>query len=169
MRKINKAGLAIIKKWEGIEDGNPKTVNLDPYLCPAKVWTIGWGHAITYNGRHLTTWNDPSGDIARNIYPGGITKEEAEGLLIADTSSVAIQIEKAVKINLTDNQFSALVSFTYNVGIGNLLKSTLLRKINARQLHEAVREFPKWRKANGKILHGLEMRRCDEKRLFIKL
>jgi len=50
MRAINYEGLGIIKKFEGLEDGDPTTVNLDPYVCPGGVWTIGWGHAIFYNG-----------------------------------------------------------------------------------------------------------------------
>ena len=168
MRRINQEGLDIIKRWEGIEDGDPSTVNLDPYLCPAKVWTIGWGHSVTYNGTQLNMYNDPVGDLARMIYPNGITMEEAETLLFNDTDSRAIRISNIVKVPLNDNQFSALVSFVYNVGTGNFLSSTLLKKLNLGDYLGAAFEFPKWRRAGGKILNGLVSRRAAEQELFLK-
>ena len=167
MRTINQAGLEIIKKWEGLEDGDPSTSNLDPYVCPANVWTIGWGHAIVYNGRHLTTSNDPVGDLARSLYPGGLNIEQAEQLLRADTSRFAIQVDNLVTVELKDNMFDALVSFSFNVGIGNFQRSTLLRKLNKGDYLGASQEFPKWRRANGVILQGLVHRRADEKTLFM--
>ena len=167
MKKIGTNGLEIIKKWEGLEDGDPSTINLDPYLCPADVWTIGWGHAIVYNRRHLTVHNDPVGDLARSLYPGGINLEQAEKLLIAETAGVALQVDNLVKVEITDNMFDALVSFAYNVGTGNLKRSTLLRKLNSRSYTGAADEFPKWRRANGIILQGLVNRRADERILFL--
>jgi lysozyme len=168
MRQINNSGLELIKRFEGIEDGDPTTVNLDPYVCPANVWTIGWGHSITYNGRHLTISNDPVGDLARMLYPGGINMEQAEALLFSDTTRFALQVDKTVKVSLTDNQFSALVSFVFNVGIGNFMASTLLKRLNNGDYLGAADELPKWRRANGKILNGLVLRRSAERELFLK-
>lgn len=168
MRYIGEGGLEIIKRFEGLEDGDPTTANLDPYICPAGVWTIGWGHAIVYNGRHLTVYNDPDGHVARSLYPGGLSIGEAEQLLIADTAKFALQVERTVKVPLTSAAFDALVSFVFNVGIGNFRASTLLRKLNATDYLGAADEFPKWRKAGGRVLRGLELRRAAERELFLK-
>jgi len=168
MRRINQEGLEIIKRWEGIEDGDPTTVNLDPYICPAGVWTIGWGHSVTFNGVQLNMLNDPDGKMSRAIFPGGLTMVEAEMLLFNDTDSRAIRVSKLVKVPLNDNQFSALVSFVFNVGAGNFSRSTLLRKLNEGDYLGAADEFPKWRRAGGRILKGLELRRASERELFLK-
>lgn len=168
MRTVNEAGIEVVKSFEGLEDGDPSTVNLDPYVCPAGVWTIGWGHAIFYNGDLLRINNPDSKEIASSLYPGGITKEEATELLQSDLVKTALQVEKAVTAPLTDNQFGALVSFTYNVGIGNLKASTLLKKLNSGDYIGAADEFPKWRRANGIVLNGLVKRRAAERNLFLK-
>ncbi len=167
MRQINDAGLNIIKSFEGIEDGDPSTVNLDPYIDPVGIWTIGWGHAIIDNGKFVTIDYDPYGVLAKSFYPDGITYEEAESLLEEDIEETCYYINRYVKIPLNNNQFSALVSFTFNVGINNLLKSTLLKKLNIGDYLGAADEFPKWRKSNGKIFNGLVRRRKTERDLFL--
>ena len=136
-------GLDLIKKFEGLE--------LDAYLCPAGVWTIGYGHTET-------------------VKPGyTITKKKAEKLLERDL----IKYEKAVRlllqVSLNENQFSALVCFVYNVGIGAFSKSTMLRKINEGKTKEASKEFMRWIYANRKILKGLVLRRKAERALFDKV
>ena len=80
---------------------------------------------------------------------------------------IEVQVNKLVTVLITDNQFDALVSFSYNVGTGNLKRSTLLRKLNMGDYFGAADEFPKWRKANGVILQGLVNRRADERALFL--
>ena len=77
-------------------------------------------------------------------------------------------VSKLLKIQVTQNQFDALVDFAYNVGIGNLKSSTLLKKVNAKNFSGAALEFIKWNKADGKVLPGLTKRRTAEKDLFIK-
>lgn len=139
--KINKAGLDIVKKWEGLR--------LKAYLCPADVLTIGYGST----GPHVK-----SGMI--------ITAEEAEALLVKDLSRFEQGVAKLVPANCTENQFSALVSFSFNVGLAALTKSTLLRKFKAGDMAGAQAEFAKWNKAGGKILSGLVKRRADEAKLF---
>lgn len=165
MRKINEAGVKLVKSFEGVEDGDPTTVNLDPYLCPAGVWTIGWGHAIIYNSKLLRGKSNKK--LAYSLYPGGITFEEADVLLTNDLTSFSINVEKLLKVEVSDNQFAALTSFAYNVGIGNLKASTLLRKLNNSDIQGAADEFPKWRRANGVILNGLVRRRAAERALFL--
>lgn len=169
MRDINTAGLTLIKKWEGILDGDPATVDLDPYLDPIGIWTIGWGHAIRdHRGRFLR------GPAARAqafaLYPDGITLWQAELLLRADCLDACRDVSGLVKVPMTDNQFAALVSFEFNTGA--LGSSTLLKKLNAGDVGGALNEFGKWVKAtNDKgvkvTLPGLVNRRAAERALFL--
>ena len=172
IRHVPTTALAIIKAWEGLEDGDPSTVNLDPYLCPADVATIGWGHAIVdpRTGRQLT---GAAGKArARELYPRGITIEEAEMLLRADLEPRAAAVEAAVCVPLSDAQFGALVSLTFNIGIGStsrgsgFLGSTLLRRLNAGQYDAVPAEFMKWNKVHGTPSKGLTNRRRAEVALW---
>ena len=141
--KTSEAGLNLIKSFEGLK--------LESYLCPAKVWTIGYGH----------TQGVKKGQI--------ISEKHAESLLKGDL----LIYEKAVlshNLKLNQNQFDALVSFTYNVGPGNLAKSTLLRKAKINPDDSTIRdEFMKWDKAKGKTLAGLTRRRKAEADLYFKV
>ncbi|MDX1977316.1 MAG: lysozyme [Pseudanabaenaceae cyanobacterium bins.68] len=140
VRKINQAGLDLIKEFEGLE--------LSAYLCPAGVWTIGYGH---------------TGDV----HPGDrITAQEAEGLLREDLDYFERQVSRLVRVPVTDNQYAALVSFCYNVGEGALADSTLLRLLNASDYAGALEQFMRWVNANGVPLPGLVRRRQAEKALF---
>lgn len=138
--QINAKGLAMVKAHEGLR--------LKAYLCPAKVWTIGYG----------STLGVKSGMT--------ITEAQAEALLKKDLSRFESAVTRLVKVPLTANQFSALVSFAFNVGEGALERSTLLRHLNAGRYAMAAQEFLKWNKAGGKVLAGLTKRREDERRLF---
>lgn len=164
MREINQAGLDLVKGFEGTEDGDPSTVNLDPYLDPVGIWTIGWGHAIRVGSDFLRGQENQA--TARSLYPGGITTDQAEALLRADLMDACRDVEAQVNVPVTDNQFAALVSFTFNLGVGNLRRSTLLRLVNAGDFAGAANEFPKWNKAGGKVLRGLTRRREAEAALF---
>ncbi len=125
--QINEAGLKIIKAWEGLEDGDPRTVNLDPYPDPVGIWTIGWGHAIVgRDGKHL------QGEAAKReayaMYPGGITLDQAEELLRADIKSTERGVLKALDgARTTLDQFSAFVSLAFNIGVYAFGNSTLLK------------------------------------------
>jgi len=138
--KISKKGLDIIKAHEGLR--------LTAYLCPAKVWTIGYGHTRTAKKGMV------------------ITAEEAEKLLISDVVSAENTV-KVQKLPLNQNQFDALVSFVFNVGSGNFQRSTLLRKakINVNDLSIAS-EFKKWIRGGGVVLPGLVKRRNEEAELY---
>lgn len=137
--EINKKGIEILKNSEGFSER--------PYLCPAGVLTVGYGH---------------TGGIK-----GSVTKDEAEKLLKADVKHVEKAIDQHVKVELTENQFSALVSFIYNIGTGNFAGSTLLKLLNQGKYQEAANQFDKWTFANGKKLEGLVSRRKAEKELFL--
>ncbi|HEV2800520.1 MAG TPA: lysozyme [Pyrinomonadaceae bacterium] len=166
MRDINQAGLDLIKSFEGIIDGNPATVNYDPYVDPVGIYTIGWGHAIVWGNGFLKTSTPNAKAIAKQLYPNGLTREEAEELLRNDIRAHSIPVEGLIKVPVTDNQFAALVSFAFNLGVNNLRNSTLLRKLNARDYDGAALEFQKWNKAGGKVLKGLTRRREAEATLF---
>ena len=164
MREINQAGLDLIKSFEGILDGDPSTANLDPYLDPIGIWTIGWGHAIVVGKDFLRGKQNRARAFA--LYPGGLTIPEAETLLRADVMDKCRDVDSLVKVSLNDNQYAAIVSFTFNLGIGNLKQSTLLKKVNAGDFAGAANEFAKWNKAGGKVLAGLTRRRAAEAELF---
>lgn len=165
MRDINEAGINLIKSFEGILDGDPTTVKLDPYLDPIQIWTIGWGHAIAVGNRFLKGADDKP--RVKAMFAGGITKDEAVQLLRTDLMKFCRGVEAIVKVPITDNQFAALVSFAFNAGVMNLTKSTLLRLVNEQQFEAAAPEFAKWNKAGGKALKGLTRRRAAEAQLFL--
>lgn len=133
-------GLDLIKSFEGLR--------LSAYKCPAGVWTIGYG-------------------TTAGVKPGqSITKERAEELLRDDVKRFEDQVLRLVKVPLTQGQFDALVSFTYNLGAANLGNSTLLRLLNAGDYKGAAAQFDRWTKAGGKELPGLVKRRAAERALF---
>ena len=130
----------LIKEFEGLR--------LTAYLCPAGVWTIGYGHTK---------------GVKRGMK---IDQAQADRLLDIDLIDVARSIRQLVKVNINDNQEQALVSFVFNIGSGAFEKSTLLRKINNRDFLAASLEFRKWVYAKGTKLPGLIRRRKAEKDLF---
>lgn len=141
--KTNEAGLAIIKGFEGLR--------LKAYLCPAGKWTIGWGHT-------------------RGVRPGLVVSEtEAERLLRLDVEDAEADVLKAIRgVPTTDNQFSALVSFTFNVGVGNLLTSSVLRYHRAGKYKLASAAFMWWVKGGRpkRTIPGLIRRRNAERKLY---
>lgn len=155
----------LIKRFEGIMDGDPKTVNLDPYLDPVGIWTIGWGHAIRdANGKFIK--GKENRGAAQAMYPKGITKREAEILLRNDLRVFSGGVKKSVTVPLLDYQWGALLSFTFNVGLTNFRASTMLKLINRRAFPQAANEFVKWNKADGKVFNGLIKRRALEADTF---
>lgn len=137
--KISDSCIVLVKTFEGFR--------ADAYKCPAGVWTIGYGH----------TEDVKVGDK--------ITEPQAAFLLRNELDEFAIKVEKLLK-KATQSQFDALVSFAYNVGVGALGSSTLLKKHNAGDYEAAQNEFLKWNKAAGKELAGLTKRRLHESALY---
>lgn len=140
-RKINAAGLQLIKSFEGCKT--------KAYLDAVGIPTIGYGH----------TKGVKMGDI--------ITQSQAEDLLKKDLSFFENNIEINVPIKLSDNEFSALVSLVYNIGINAFIKSTLLKLLKEGNVKGAADEFLKWNHAGGKVLKGLTARRMAERILFL--
>lgn len=146
--KVNKLGIDMMHHFEGCR--------LEAYQCSAKVWTIGWGNTYYQDKRPVK-----QGDK--------ITQKQADELFEMVMNEFAIMVRKALTKELNENQFSALVCFAYNVGIGNLKRSTLLRKVNANPDDETIKaEFLRWTRAGGKVLRGLVRRRTAEADLYFK-
>jgi lysozyme len=143
---ISDIGLQLIKTFEGKHNKG--------YLCPANVWTIGYGH---------------TGPTFGNPTPRGmrITDAQIDELLKQDMERFENAVTKYVKVPLTQNQFDALVSFTFNVGAGALSTSTLLKLLNQGKYDEVPAQFLRWNKGGGKVLAGLVRRRQSEAHLFV--
>ena len=169
LRDVPLQAIELIKGFEGIPDGDPSTVNIDAYLCPAGIWTIGWGHAIVDGGVQLKGPANKS--RARALYPGGITREQALLLLRADLLPRCASVLSLVKKPLDDGMLGALVAFVFNVGAANLGASTLLKRLNAGDRAGAADQFLAWDQArvNGVLqpLAGLTRRRRAERSMFL--
>jgi lysozyme len=145
---VNQATRELVKSFEGLV--------LHAYPDPATggdPWTIGYGHTSAAGAPH----------VAKGMT---ITADQADAILQSDLNTVLGKVQHVVTHPVSDNQLGALVSFAFNVGLGNLLKSTLLKKVNAGDFHGAANEFLKWDMAAGKHMPGLERRRIAEAKLF---
>lgn len=159
--------MELVKEFEGLPDGDPSTTNLDPYMDPVGNWTVGWGHLVRdEEGRVLR--GEESRAKVKELYPDGITVEEAEALLRGDVEKIAVQIDRLVAVPLNVNEKAALVSLAFNIGIGAFARSTLLRKLNGGDKTGAADEFLRWVHADGKRLPGLVERRRAERLLFLR-
>ena len=145
--RLDSKGYELIKTFEGL--------SLKPYLCSAKVPTIGYGNTFYTNGVKVTMSDAP------------ITQEKANEMLKVIADSFALKVSKIVPSGLTQNQFNALVSFAFNLGVQALTNSTLLRlvKINPNDGNIA-KEFLRWNKAGGKVIEGLTKRRIKESSVY---
>lgn len=145
---LNDATIALIKSHEGLRT--------NAYADAGYGWdraTIGYGH---------TSQAGPP-KVSKGMK---ISEAEAELILRRDLEAVEKAVRSLVKVPLTDNQFGALVSFTFNVGNGAFKDSTLRRLLNAGDYSGAAAQFKRWNKSNGKVLKGLVRRREDEAALF---
>lgn len=166
VREINLSGLDLIKRYEkpplaSVDDLG----NMHPYLDPVQVWTIGWGHAISFQGRHLV--GATQSVIAASLYPNGLSPDDADATLRADLATATAAVQRLVTTEAGDNEFSALVSFTFNLGSGNLASSTLLKLLNENDRFGAAGQFGRWVLAGGRPMPGLVARRLAERNLFL--
>jgi lysozyme len=144
---IGAKGLSLIKQFEGLL--------LKPYKCPAGIPTIGYG-ATYYPSGLKVTMNDKA-----------ITEGQASTMLMNMLKTYEKSVDSFCRDDINQNQFDALVSFSYNVGVNALKNSTLLKKVNKDPNDPTIRaEFMKWNKAGGKVLKGLTNRRIAEANLY---
>ena len=143
MRKINEAGLKLVKESEGLK--------LEKYQDVAGKWTIGYGHLIKKG----------------EAFEGPITEQRATELLEQDLQLAESAVDELVSVSLNENQHSALVDFVYNVGKANFAASTMLKRLNSGKYSAAAGEFLKWVYAGGRRIDGLARRRAVERTLFL--
>ena len=145
--KLSAEGLNLIKRFEGVRNR--------PYRCSAGLWTVGVGHLIG-DGKSLPeSWNKT------------FTKEEIDALLIRDISRFERGIGMYIKVPLRQSEFDALCSFSFNLGLGTLQRSTLRQKLNRNDKEGAAKEILKYCRAGGKIIKGLQRRREAEYQMFL--
>jgi lysozyme len=138
---VNERGIDIIKEFEGLR--------LTSYLCPAKVWTIGYGH----------TGPDVYGGLA-------ISQQTSEDLLRGDLLYFEHGVDSLIE-TATENEFSAMVSLAFNIGIGNFKTSSVLKYHNLGKRAQAANSFLLWIKGGGRELPGLVRRRIAERSLYL--
>ena len=145
MRQVNQVGIDLIRRFEGCR--------LEAYPDPGTggdPWTIGYGAT------------------GPGIEPGVIwTQEEAEARLIEDVQRFADAVERALTVDVSDNEFAAMVSLAFNIGAGAFRKSTLLRLVNDGHFEAAAQQFDRWNRAGGRVMAGLTRRRQAERDLFL--
>lgn len=157
-------GVNLIKEFESLHDGDLSQIGLQPKMCPAKIWTEGYGRAMrNSNGVFLKGLKDKQqayNSITIN------TKKEAEIALIEDLKVFERVVSSKIKVELTQNQFDSLVSYTYNTGGSD----TLFKLINKKSPDDQIRRWfeTKYITANGVKLSGLVRRRKSEADLFFK-
>ena len=137
---ISDEGVALVKKFEGCK--------LEAYQCAAGVWTIGYGST-------------------RGVVEGDVwSQEKADMMLEDELQEYGEHVEELVTMPLSQNQFDALTSWTFNLGPTNLATSTLLKVLNAGEYEDVPAQIKRWNKANGNVLEGLVRRREAEALLF---
>ncbi len=143
--ELNEAGVKLIQDFEGLM--------LEAYRCSAGVLTIGWGHTSAAGEPEVT--------------PGmTITEAQAQEIFRRDVKQYSDGVRDLVEVDISDNQFSAMVSLAYNIGVAAFAKSSVLRFTNERRFDEAAASFALWNKAGGQVLRGLVRRRAAEAELY---
>jgi lysozyme len=137
---VNQATVDLVKQFEGLYTKS--------YLCPAKIWTLGYGHTDGI-GPDMTC-----------------TQDQADAWLADDLAKAEQSVGALVTVSLTDNQRGALTSFVFNVGAGNLQRSTLLKLLNRGWYEQVPAQLMRWNRANGEVLGGLSRRRAAEGKLW---
>lgn len=145
IRKLDEAGITFIKKHEGYRS--------KAYKDSAGIWTIGYG-SIRLNGRAVK-------------HDDVVTEHQAMNQMIQDLETFEHAVNEHVTVYLTQRQYTALVSLTYNIGQNAFRNSTLLKKLNQSNYHDAANELLRWNRAGGKVVQGLVNRRKDENALFL--
>jgi lysozyme len=156
--KVSDKALGVIRHHEGVRQR--------PYRCPAKLWTIGVGHVL-YPEQGRLKLDERDAFPLRQEDNRQFSMEEVNAILSADLERFERGVERFCPVVLTQGQFDGLVSFSFNVGLGTLQRSTLRQKVLRGDMAGAAEEFLKYCMAGGKPLKGLQNRRIDERALFM--
>jgi len=166
--KLSKAGADLMHRFEGCRN--------KPYLCPAHIWTIGYGHVLYQEQIKLPMARVEGKEIPmiRREMPlkpednRVWSKQEIDDLFTADVASFERGVLRLVPGSVgSQGRFDALVSISFNFGLGNLQRSTIRIKANRQEWEAAADAFLLWNKGGGKVLAGLDRRRKDERALFL--
>ena len=141
-------------------------VRFKPYQCPAKLWTIGVGHVLYPNQGKMPIDQRGSFPLPQEDNRA-FSKDEVNAILRADLARFEKGVATYCPVPLTQGQFDALVSFSFNVGLGTLQRSTMRQKVIRGDMEGAAEELLKYCMAGGKVLKGLQKRRIDERALFL--
>ena len=155
--KVSQKCINQIKQDEGVRNR--------PYQCPALLWTVGVGHVIDPNHAKVKLADRKQLPIPAS-WDRVLSNDEIDEILRKDLNRFEKGVLRLIKVPLTQGQFDALVSFSFNVGLGNLQNSTLRMKLNRGDYEGAAEQFLVWTKAGGKVLKGLVIRRTHEKEMF---
>ena len=155
---VSERALTLIKHHEG--------VRYKPYRCPAKLWTVGVGHVLYPEQATLPIAERDNFPLDNKDFRT-FSKEEVDQILLTDLRRFERGVERFCPVRLTQGMFDALVSFSFNVGLGTLQRSTLRQKLLRGDKAGAAEGFMKYTMAGGKVLRGLVNRRSDEKALFL--
>ena len=156
--KVSEKAIHMIKHHEGVRQ--------KPYRCPAKLWTIGVGHVL-YPEQGKLKLDERDGFALKIEDFRTFSMGEVDAILRADLDRFERGVEKFCPVPLTQGQFDALVSFSFNVGLGTLQRSTLRQKILRGDMEGASQELLKYCMAGGKVLKGLLNRRNEERAVFL--
>lgn len=150
-------GIKLIKHFEGC--------HFKPYLCPALLWTIGYGHVLYPEQNRLPLAERKSYNLKAE-HNRSYSQEEVDGLLKQDLQRFEVGVLRYITVPLKQCEFDALVSFSFNLGLGTLQRSSLRSKLNRDDKEGAIDTLLKYCRAGGKILKGLQRRRAAEADLF---
>ena len=150
-------GIKIIKHFEGC--------HFKPYLCPALLWTIGYGHVL-YPEQNRLPLAERKAYALHQAHNRTWSQEEVDGLLKQDLQRFERGVLRYITVPLKQNEFDALVSFSFNLGLGTLQRSSIRSKLNRGDKEGAIETLLKYCRAGGKVLRGLERRRTAEANMF---
>ena len=156
--KVSAKALGVIKHHEGVRQR--------PYRCPALLWTVGVGHVL-YPEQGRLKLDERMAFKLRPEDDRQFTMEEVNGILASDLQRFELGVERFCPVPLTQGQFNSCVSFSFNVGLGTLQRSTFRQKVIRGDKEGAADELLKYCMAAGKILKGLQNRRIDERAMFL--
>jgi lysozyme len=155
---VSSKALEVIRHHEGVRQ--------KPYRCPAKLWTVGVGHVLYPEQGKLKLEDRDSVPLKIEDFRV-FSMDEVNAILKSDLARFERGVAQYCPVALTQGQFDALVSFSFNVGLGTLQRSTLRQKVLRGDMAGAAEELLKYCMAGGKILKGLQNRRIDERAMFL--
>lgn len=167
--KTSKKGIDLIKRFESLHDGDLTFIGLQPKLCPANYWTEGYGSLVLDDkGRRIKGYENKA--LAYKFSKVSTVEQAEEKLrtVLKLYDGKVNDLIFSLALNVNQNQFDAIISFCYNLGLSNFINSTLLKKICEvpQNMEDIKYQFSRWNKAGGKILQGLTLRRAAEAKLF---